>query len=156
MERLLPRILVTLDGSALAAAAIPVAAKLAADLDAEVVLLRVIPPPRAADEGTARDLLPAVDRAEQQAAAGLRVEAAAFDGLHVTPVVLVGSDPAAGIVGWLRRHPVDYVVMATHGHGGLRHLVAGSVTEAVLRSGLAPVLAVRPTAAAARRRRSAA
>ncbi|HET8648273.1 MAG TPA: universal stress protein, partial [Vicinamibacteria bacterium] len=42
-----------------------------------------------------------------------------------------------------RTHP-DLIAMATHGHGGARHLLAGSVCERVIRSGVAPVLVVRP------------
>jgi nucleotide-binding universal stress UspA family protein len=36
--------------------------------------------------------------------------------------------------------------MATHGRSGLREIVHGSVAAAVLRSGVAPVLLVRPKA----------
>ncbi len=145
------RILVTLDGSALAAAAIPVAAKLAADLGADVILLRVVEGrwwgrPRGAGALPAR-----VDVEEREAEAELRVHQAAFPGLPVTRVVLAGNYAAVEIISWLRRqlHPVDFIVMATHGRGGLRRLIAGSVTEAVLRIGLAPVIAVRPTAVSA-------
>ena len=117
------RILVPLDGSELSEHAVPVAARLARALGARVILLRVVPPPRVSVPETAGDLPPLVDLEERQADE------------------------------YLRAHPVDYVVMATHGHGGLRHLITGSVTEAVLRSGLAPVIAVRPvpTASTARR-----
>lgn len=138
-----PRILVTLDGSAPATAAIRQAKTLAASIRAEIILLRVIAAPRGANPSPAGDLLPPVDRAEQQADDELRAHERAFADVSVTRVVLVGTDPAAQIIGWLREHPVDYVVMATHGHSGLRRLVAGSVTEAVVRSGLAPVITVR-------------
>lgn len=145
MQPTAARILVTLDGSELAAAAIPVAARLAAGLGAEVILLRVVPPPDMTKTGGPQDLPPLVDLEERQAGEELRAYASAFPGLTVSPVVLVGRRPAEEIIGWLRANRVDFVVMATHGHGGLRHLVAGSVTEAVLRSGVAPVVAVRPS-----------
>lgn len=138
------RILVPLDGSELSEHAVPVAARLARALGAEVILLRVVPPPRATLPETAGDLPPLVDLEERQADEYLRGHEPAFAGTPVERVVLVGPHPAEEIIAWMRTHPVDYVVMATHGHGGLRHLVTGSVTEAVLRSGLAPVIAVRP------------
>ena len=146
MERTTPRILVTLDGSALDAAALPVAARLATALGAEATLLRVLPPAAATAAVPADDLPPLVDLAERAADEALRTHEASFPGLRVTRVVLVGTDPAQEIIDWLRSNPVDFVVMATHGHGGVRHLLGGSVTEAVLRSGLAPVVAVRPVA----------
>ncbi len=40
----------------------------------------------------------------------------------------------------------DVIVMATHGHTGLRHLLAGSVTEALMRTSTRPVLVQGPTA----------
>jgi len=40
----------------------------------------------------------------------------------------------------------DLVVMATHGRSGLRRLVVGSVTEAILRSAHCPVMTVRLSA----------
>jgi nucleotide-binding universal stress UspA family protein len=141
------RILVTLDGSPLSEAAVPVSARLATDLSAEVILLRVVPPLGETRQSPIRgDLLPLIDLEEHQANKALGAFAREFSGLPVQCVVLVGRHAAEEIVDYLRRHSVDFVVMATHGHSGLRHLVTGSVTEAVVRSGLAPVVAVRPPA----------
>jgi nucleotide-binding universal stress UspA family protein len=39
----------------------------------------------------------------------------------------------------------DVIVMATHSRTGLPHLLFGSTTEEVVRSGVAPVLVVHPT-----------
>jgi nucleotide-binding universal stress UspA family protein len=134
------RVLVPVGGPALAAVATPVAAQLATTLSAEVILLRVAPPPaKRAPAGA--DLLPPVDRAERQADADLRRYESAFDGLSVRRVVLIG-DPATEIAGWLRRCPVDLVVMASRARSRLRRLLGGSVAEAVQRSGLAPVVLV--------------
>jgi nucleotide-binding universal stress UspA family protein len=139
-----PRILVTLDGSPLATAALPVASDLAAGLRAEVILLQIVPPVTRAPAGT-WDLPAAVDLEERRAYEELhRLAAGWFAGRESSAVVLVDAHPVRGIMEWVRQHPVDYIVMATHGHGGIRHLVAGSTTEALIRSGLAPVIAVRP------------
>ena len=46
------------------------------------------------------------------------------------------------------------IVMGTHGRRGLSHAFAGSVTEAVLRRGIVPVLAVRHPAFSADAQRS--
>lgn len=41
---------------------------------------------------------------------------------------------------------VDLIVLGTHGHGGLRHLVLGSVAEQIFRRAACPVLTVGPGA----------
>jgi nucleotide-binding universal stress UspA family protein len=50
------------------------------------------------------------------------------------------------LVAFIRAARPDLTVMATHGRGGLAHLVLGSVTETVLRRTQAPVLCVRQPA----------
>ena len=137
-----PRILVTLDGSARDATAVAEAKQLAAGMRPEVVLLRVIKPPRGFSSPAA-DLLPPVDIAERRADAELRRHEVAFPGLRVTRVVLVGNSAAKEITDWLRWNPVDYVVMATRGHGRLFRLFVDSVAGAVQRRSAAPVIIVR-------------
>jgi nucleotide-binding universal stress UspA family protein len=140
------RIVVTLDGSQHSEAALPVAARLAAGLSADVTLLCVVPPPPPAPRSSpGGEPLLLVDLEERRADAALAARAAEFSGLLVDRVVLVSQQPAEAIIAYLVDHPTDLVVMATHGYSGLRHLLAGSVTEAVVRSGVAPVVAVRPT-----------
>ena len=141
------RILVVLDDAATARATLPVARRLAADLAAEVTLLRVIPPVRAIAPAAFTDLAQPIDLAEQQATAELRAVAPAFPGRPVTPVVLVGAHPAAEIIRWLRANPVDFVVIAGDDRGRPWYRRGGGVAQAVLRSGLAPVVTVRPTSA---------
>lgn len=60
------------------------------------------------------------------------------------------GEPAKEIIDFARKGRFDLVVMATHGRSGLRKTLQGSVTAAVIRSGVAPVLVTRPK----RRRRS--
>jgi nucleotide-binding universal stress UspA family protein len=54
------------------------------------------------------------------------------------------GEPAPSIVAAAKDLNADLIVMATHGHREMRHVLVGSVTEDVLRSSLAPVLLVRP------------
>jgi|SRR5579875_52955 len=143
MNAISPVIVVPLDGSDLSLAALPVAVRLAQALDAHVVLLQVVSPVVKAAQ-PAEDLIPLIDLEERRAREGLERAAERFAPRRAELVVLVDQDPAAAILDWLRANPADYVVMATHGRGGLSRLLTGSVTEAVLRSGLAPVVVVRP------------
>ena len=54
------------------------------------------------------------------------------------------GEPAREIVDYAKEGGFDLIVMATHGRSGVRETLQGSVTAEVLRSGVAPVLAVRP------------
>ena len=59
------------------------------------------------------------------------------------PASPLGGTPADTILEVARRSSCDLIVMGTHGRRGLSHVLAGSVTESVLRRGTVPVLAVR-------------
>jgi len=75
----------------------------------------------------------------EEKAQGLRAK-----GAKVETAVLFGDDPAETILDYARKHDVDLIMMATHGRTGLARLVLGSVAGRVLKSGLKPVLVVRP------------
>jgi universal stress protein A len=55
------------------------------------------------------------------------------------------GDPRSEILLVAKQQGADLIVMATHGRKGLRHLVLGSVAEAVVREAPCPVLTIRPT-----------
>jgi nucleotide-binding universal stress UspA family protein len=63
---------------------------------------------------------------------------------YAVSVLIQSGDPARTIVDVAERQAVDVVAMATHGRTGLRRLVLGSVTEAVLRELTVPLVLVRP------------
>ena len=65
---------------------------------------------------------------------------------QVDLVVVMDSDAAKAIIGDAKQNPVDLIALATHGRSGLNQLVQGSVAAAVVRSGVAPTLLVRPQA----------
>ena len=62
-------------------------------------------------------------------------------GIEVTTAMLEGG-AAENIVNYPREHGIDLVVMSTHGFGGLKRLLVGSVTDRVIRSCEVPVLVV--------------
>jgi nucleotide-binding universal stress UspA family protein len=66
----------------------------------------------------------------------------AKDGATATAVVAFGN-PVDEINQAVSDHKADLVVMGTHGRTGLRHLMAGSVAERVVRSSKVPVLTIR-------------
>ncbi len=137
------KILVPLDGSPLAEAALPAAI----DLSSGATLLLL----RAAEAHT----LPGADPTEAQvevvreAEAYLaRVEARLrSEGVEdITASVWYGN-PVSVITEAAQLHGVDMIVMTTHGRSGLGRLVLGSVAESVIRSSRIPILIIRPTGA---------
>ena len=127
------RILVPLDSSAGAEAALPLAANLGGLLDLPLHLVEVVEPRVGVD--SPGDL-------EGQAATYLaeRSEELAAPDLHVTTEV--GSGPAVGtLLGMIR--PTDLVVMASRGQGRVRRWLLGSMAERLVHRAPAPVLLVR-------------
>jgi len=59
------------------------------------------------------------------------------------------SDVARSLVAHAVELRVDLIVMATHGRGGLRDLLFGSIAQQVVSLGRTPVLLIRPTATGA-------
>ena len=64
------------------------------------------------------------------------------DGLAVTTFVRVGN-PVEEINALIEDEKIDLVVMGTHGRTGLRHMLAGSVAERVVRTSKVPVMTIR-------------
>ena len=61
-------------------------------------------------------------------------------------ITLVHGTPWREVVAMAKTRQGDLIVMGTHGHTGLRHVLLGSVAEKVVRQGLCPVLVSRPLA----------
>ena len=62
--------------------------------------------------------------------------------LQATVDAIIGT-PAGSIVEYAGGHDMDFIVMGTHGRGGMSHLLMGSVAERVVRKAPCPVLTVR-------------
>ncbi len=140
----LRRILIALDGSEFSREVVGPALELARATGARVSLLEVV----TRHNGLVR-LLRAGDRTADAAERSLRDvrERIPPDVGPVDVRVVEHGNPAAGIALEARREDVDLVAMATHGRGGLRRILMGSVAESVVRSVQLPVLLFRPTAA---------
>jgi nucleotide-binding universal stress UspA family protein len=131
----LARVLVPLDGSALAAMSLDFLLALPHAGELEYVLLEVVPP--GADRRQAEDRLNA--EAGRVRAQGARV---------VEVAVLEASAPAPAIVAAVREALVDAIAMSTRGASGLRRMVLGSVAEGVVRGSEVPVLLLTPASLA--------
>jgi nucleotide-binding universal stress UspA family protein len=65
--------------------------------------------------------------------------------LRVEARVITKTRPAEAILEAADRERVDLIAMTTHGEGGLRRLLLGSVAYKVVRGSHVPVLVLRPT-----------
>jgi nucleotide-binding universal stress UspA family protein len=65
-------------------------------------------------------------------------------GINAQAIVRQGhSWPGQDIIDAAREGEIDLIVLSTHGHTGLRHVVFGSTAEYVVRHAVCPVLTVR-------------
>jgi len=146
----LSKIIVPLDGSNDAEAALPLAEELSKALGLEIILIQVIGIettvhfiPMAPDSWPVpSDILKRLDVVASGYLTGLAKQLK-DRGLTVQWEVLRGpSGPR--IVEFAKETPASLVVMTTHGLSGFRRWVMGSVTDAVVRQTGEPVLVVRP------------
>jgi len=139
-------LLVPLDGSTFAEAALPHAIGLARVFNGTIVLLRVVAPVmalygypgvRVAQEALGEEFVQAEvylgEVAERLRADGLAVETSVREGWPADVISQLTVAPAPRLV-----------VMATHGRTGVERLLLGSVALEVVRRGALPVLLVRP------------
>jgi nucleotide-binding universal stress UspA family protein len=135
------------DGASLALRA---AVELAADNDAELILVHVWHPPYVGPEVMFPDVLAADLRRESERELDrVKTEVVRHGFERVRTVFLVGT-PWNEIVHYAERHAVDLIVMGTHGRSGIKRVLLGSVAERVVRHASCPVLVVREPAEPAR------
>lgn len=139
------KILIPLDGSEMAEAAVAEARQLARPGASTLVLVRAATALTLPGTDLIDMQLSAVREAEEYLAALKdRLEA---DGVRSIETHVWYGPAAPAIVEAARLHGVDLIVMSTHGRSGLGRLVFGSVAESVLRGTAVPILLVRPKGA---------
>jgi nucleotide-binding universal stress UspA family protein len=148
------RILVCLDGSKLAEQIMPYATEEAIHFQGKLVLLQVVQEPVAFSPGIPGEApVPietdtmvertkeALNRARdylEKLAVPLRKK-----GIQVKTVAIPGRADEA-ILDYANTNSINLITIATHGRGGLRRAVFGSVADRVLRESGLPVLVIRP------------
>jgi len=138
------RVLIPLDGSALAEQALPHAIAQAGCFQAELILLKVLEPFPHARGMSLRDL----ERIKQQASTWAReyLDRLATDvrqqGITAQAVTIDGR-PHVEIPQFAETNQVHLIVMSTRGQSGLSRWLMGSVADRVVRGATVPVLLVR-------------
>jgi nucleotide-binding universal stress UspA family protein len=151
------RIVVPLDGSRLSAQALPYAAALAHQFNAQVSLVRVltetrvtyIPQPAGVGDAVGADIISEqahIKDVENAANAKRYLTNWAKDlrdqGVTASYHVLEGA-PARTIMEFAAAEDASLIVMMSHGRGRFKRAILGSVTDAVIRGGTVPVLVIR-------------
>ena len=138
-------VLIPLDGSELAEKVLPAAAELARLLGVRCILFRVVEArphtPVAADVpelplephmGEARSYLRGIAERLHEPAPGADVR------------VVVAPHAAGAILEAAQSEPGTLIALATHGRGGFRRMLMGSVADKLIRGAVGPVLVHRP------------
>jgi nucleotide-binding universal stress UspA family protein len=134
------------DFSEVSLSALPLAQRMAAVMDAQLHCIYTVEEPHiyaTLDMGP----VPIPTAEELSSSAATRLNQFAADHLHgmsktAVTKVLTGR-PAEEIVRYASDVDAEMIVMTTHGYSGVKHVVLGSTTEAVLRHASCPVLSVR-------------
>lgn len=142
------RLVVPLDGSPRAEEAIPLARDLATRLDVPIHLISVVDttslipievvPVVAFDPAVYEETVSRLDDGATSMMTTLRQQLR-DDGIPADWELRHGS-PSSAIMDAVQ--PGDVIVMASHGHGGAKRLVLGSVAEHLIRHGRSPVVLV--------------
>jgi nucleotide-binding universal stress UspA family protein len=142
----LKHIMLPVDGSKLAEAAIPIAGRLAKTLGAKVSLVRVVPwAVQAYPYSLPSSYVPRVDdQLEEGAKAYVRKCEALIEGADASAFIVRGA-VADGLIEFIEQQNVDLVVMTTHARSGLARMALGSTADRMLQAP-APALLIRPEA----------
>lgn len=144
------KLLVATDGSTLSKKAVRSAVELAASLEADLVALYVVPNyPVSYFEGGVTISTQEIARTEKQwADQGQAIvdavkATAEARGLKAKGIVARSNLVAEAILAAAKRNKCDLIVMASHGHRGLKRILLGSETQHVLTHSSVPVLVLR-------------
>ena len=142
-------ILVPLDWSPLAEAALAPAAAVAGLFDAELVLVQVVPPLSAGSllpvtfaAGYDIEIIALQRKAAQDYLDGLG-EDLRERGARVKTTVVVGRNVGEALIKLAHPERTDLVAIASHGRSGVQRLMLGSVADKLIRAAEPPVLVVR-------------
>lgn len=148
-EETVGRIIVPLDGSALAEQILPEVAELALRLNSTVSLLHVLTPATYSQKEIMQPGLPWWDSDIATAEAYL-VGTASYlteQGVAVSTDVVLSEDIANAILDYAARTRADLIAIATRGRGGIGRFVFGTVADEVTRKSSTSLLVFHPKGA---------
>lgn len=137
------RILVPVDGTESATAAIDHALEIAEDHDATVTFLYVADTSEPSQTRVGTDIIDVLEHEGDEVVSNARERATDTDAAVTTDVVQ--GVPHEAIVDYAEMKDVDLIAMGTLGRDGLERHAVGSVAEGVINAAPMPVLTVRGT-----------
>ena len=142
-----PTVLVSLDGSQFARAALAPAIQMAHGLHAPLVLVQAVQPANVPDVDRAVAYqLGETDAYESVYSAAREARARGLEAVEVLVKGSLAESPARAILAAAQEFDAKMIVMATHGLTGIKRAVLGSVADEVVSRSPVPVLLVRPPA----------
>jgi len=140
------RIVVPLDGSALAEQILPEVGALASRLNSTVSLLQVLTPVSYSQKEIMQPGLPwwDADIAAAEAYLTRAAESLIGNGLTVSKDVVLSEDVASAILDFSTRARADLIALATSGAGGVSRFVFGTVADEVTRKSTTSILLFHP------------
>lgn len=139
------RILVPIDGSDCARAALEMAAAFAREQGARLTICTVVDPARAAAMafGEAAMAAACLDALDEEGRALVQDAASRVRSLCTAEVAVLDGAPVDAIVQYAAESEADLIIVGSHGRSGFQRLMLGSVAEGVIRNAVVPVMVVR-------------
>lgn len=146
----LREILVPLDGSPLAEAALTPAAELARLWDAEISLVQVVRPiiltgPHLTFPSGYSEQVTAIRRELARDYIRDVAERLRETGVKANGIAVIGGSVPETLIDLATPERTSLMVVATHGRGGMKRLVLGSVADKLVRGAQVPLLVVKPS-----------
>ncbi len=140
------KILVPIDFSDFSINALRYAVNFAEHFKSKIILVYVVEPAvYPADFSMGQVSIPAMDvdmtnRAREELTKLAKSE---FMGIVETEIIIKSGKPFVEIIETASEKDIDLIIIATHGHTGVEHLLFGSTAEKVVRKAPCPVLTLR-------------
>lgn len=141
------RVFVPLDGSKRAEFVLPVATRIAAKNDAELVLVHAVCPPQVIQRHTLKpeeeEALEKINRHNQVKADHYLARMAEQCGPRVVTQRISGSNTVDALLDFVNNSDIDLVVMSAHGNSGETNRPYGSVVSSFITYGSTPLLLIQ-------------
>lgn len=145
LSKIINNILVPIDFSDYSKNALKYAAQFAKEFNAKLYLIYVVEPIiYPTDFSMGQIAIPSADidlhsRAEEE----LKKLSNTIDSSLKTEIMIKTGKPFFEIIETAKEKDIDLIIIATHGHTGVEHLLFGSTAEKVVRKAPCPVLTLR-------------